>query len=78
MSPKAKGGVRQRLGLDARKSDKHTGESDVVPVVEVSAASSSGRRGGIRSRVGVGLDDDGGTRSKRKCTGPLVGTLKKQ
>ena len=35
-------------------------------------------RGGVRGRVGVGTEDGGDSRKKRKCKGPLIGTLKKQ
>ena len=43
-----------------------------------STASSSGLRGGIRGRVGVGDEDGGDSRKKRKSKGPLISTLKKQ
>ena len=70
MAPKAEGGIRQRLGLNAPPDEP----------AEVSAASSSsGLRGGIRSRVLTAANEDGGPRRKaRKCSGPLVTTLKKQ
>ena len=41
-------------------------------------ASSIGLRGGVRSRVGEGSEDGGASRKKRKCKGPVIGTLKKQ
>ena len=73
MPPKAKGGVRQRLGL-YDSVDEPVGEERAM----ASTASSSGLRGGIRGRVGVGDKDGGDSRKKRKSKGPLIGTLKKQ
>ena len=73
MPLKAKGGIRQRLGLNAPPD-----EPAVDAGVGASTASSSGLRGGVRSRVGVDSDNGGSSRGKQKCTGPLVGTLKKQ
>ena len=77
MPAKPKGGVRQRLGLDARA--EHPEEADAAADAERPAASSSsGLRGGVRKRLGVVVDEGGTPRSKRKCTGPLINTLKKQ
>ena len=72
MPPKAKGGVRQRLGL-------YDSSAEPVEVAEpmASMASSSGLRGGVRSRVGEGNEDGGVSYKKRKCKGPLIGTLNK-
>ena len=76
MPPKKKGGIRKRLGLDASARGEDVG--DIVAMPAPSEPSSSSRRAGIRNRVGADVEESGGARIKRKCTGPLVSTLKKQ
>ena len=69
MAPKAKGGVRKRLGLDVRAGEGH-GEAPAAPP--------SRRTGGIKSRVVVESTPTKIAQRAEQTKGPLVNTLKRK